>query len=69
MALQLALRWAPFGGPPSEEIFLGLGITDAQYWRWLKLAVDRAPCTVLNDHQRAMILNLIRDFCLQQHRR
>lgn len=37
--VQLAVTWTPYGGPPAEDIFVGFGLTESQYFRRLQLVL------------------------------
>ena len=39
-ALSFAVRWAPFGGPDSDEIFVTFGLTPEQFGERLQRAAD-----------------------------
>jgi hypothetical protein len=59
--LDLAYRWAPFGGPPPEDIFVELGMDSRTFWRNLETAVRQAPRDQLSDDRRKTLRTLYGD--------
>ncbi|GAA4478683.1 hypothetical protein GCM10023094_22740 [Rhodococcus olei] len=42
--LAFAARWAPFGGPPDEEVFLEFGMTPERFRMRVRDAATRLAC-------------------------
>ncbi|MGW5515069.1 DUF3263 domain-containing protein [Nocardia africana] len=51
--IELGLRWLPYGGPPTGDIFVMFGLTPARYYsRLLRLAEDPVGPKVPTDLHR-----------------
>ncbi len=53
--LELARRWLPYGGPPTEEILVGFGMTELRFDRHLARILGSESCGPLSPQDRAAL--------------
>ena len=59
--IDLAVRWAPFGGPRDEDIFVNFGVRPRLYFQRVHRMVGDPRLNGIAEHVRAMVLRTCED--------